>query len=319
MLLAVPALRALRAARSAARLVLAAQERIAALLALLGAADEGVSFDTLGLDVLFCSGDREAGVNRGWPETDAARLRTSEPRLRPFLDAEHVVCWFGARDPAFVARVRALVPSAVVAPSVPAGGLVWEHLLATAGGEPAVADRAPLAVPASVIADGERALRASGWDGRTRLLIVHPGAGGIAKRWPAEGFARVLAELQSSRRFAAVVHQGPADAGAVADFLRRHPGPVLRLIDPALPLLAGAMSHAAAWLGNDSGVSHLAAALGVPTLALFTAPNLAWRPWCAAARPLVVATGTLRAADVDRVVADILARPRRRHVGCPRE
>lgn len=317
MLLAVPALRTLRAGRPAARLVLGAQERIGALLVLLGAVDDHVSFDALGLDALFCSGDvssgvfcsggREAGSDRGWPEIDAARLRTAGARLRPLVEAEHVVSWFGARDPTFVARVRALAPGAVVAPSVGPDGPVWEHLLATVGGDPIVADRAPLSVPASLIADGDRALRAAGWDGEMPLLMIHPGAGGIAKRWPAEGFARVLAELGSSRRLALAVHQGPADADAVADLSPRYRGPIVRLTDPTLPVLAGAMTHATAWLGNDSGVSHLAAALGVPSLVLFTASNLAWRPWCDAARPLVVETSVLRAPDLLQVIAAITA------------
>ena len=289
-----------------ARLVLAAQERIGALLALLGAVDDHVSFEALGLDALFCSGGREAGLDRGWPEIEATRLRTSEPRLRLLVDAEHVVSWFGARDPSFVARLRALAPSGVVTPSVGSTGLVWEHLLATVGGDPGAADRASLSVPGALLADGARALRASSWDGERPLLMLHPGAGGIAKRWPADGFARVLARL-GSQRYAVAIHQGPADAEAVADFLERYRGRVIRLTDPPLPLLAGALSHATAWLGNDSGPSHLAAGLGVPTLVLFTAPNLPWSSWSAAARPLVVETETLRAADVDRVIADLTA------------
>jgi len=298
-LLAVPAVRALRAGRPAARLVLAAQERIGALLAFLGAVDAHVRFEALGLDTLF-----------------AGEIRHPQPRrffLRPptgqagLADLATIVCWFGARDPAFVARVRALSPGAVVAPSVGRDGPVWEHLLATVDGDPLTADRAPLSVPASLIADGHRGLRAAGWDGETPLLMIHPGAGGIAKRWPAEGFARVLAELGSSRNLALVVHQGPADADAVAALSARHRGPIIRLTDPTLPVLAGAMTHVAAWLGNDSGVSHLAAAIGVPAVVLFTASNLAWRPWSDAARPLVVETGALRAPDLGQVIATITA------------
>lgn len=305
MLLAVPALRALRAARPGARLVLAAQARIATLLARLGAVDDGVDFDALGLNTIFCSGGREVGSDRRWPENDAKWLRTSEPRLRPLLEAEHLLSWFGARDSAFVERVRALVPGAVLAPSLPADGRVWEHLLGTAGGSPLAADRGPLAVPGSLIAEGDRALRAAGWDGETPLVMVHPGAGGVAKRWPAEGFARVLRELRSSRTLAVAVHQGPADADAVAELRDRYRDAVLGLTDPPLPILAGAMSRAAAWLGNDSGVSHLAAAIGVPALVLFTPSNLAWRSWSDAARPLVVETSALRPADLEAVVAGL--------------
>ena len=83
-LLAIPALRALRAT-SSAPLVLAAQPRIGALLETLGIVDGHVAFDALGLDALFV------------PDAD------SLPRL-PAVAARGV--WFGARDPVFTGRLR---------------------------------------------------------------------------------------------------------------------------------------------------------------------------------------------------------------------
>lgn len=48
---------------------------------------------------------------------------------------------------------------------------------------------------------------------------------------------------------------------------------------PALELLAGLIAEAGLFVGNDSGVSHLAAAVGAKTLALFGPTNPAlWRP-----------------------------------------
>ena len=73
-----------------------------------------------------------------------------------------------------------------------------------------------------------------------------------------------------------------------------------------MPLLAlaGALAHVALWIGTDSGVTHLATAVGAPTVALFTEANLAWRPWTPRARTLVVNTGALSRRDIDRVVAE---------------
>ena len=55
------------------------------------------------------------------------------------------------------------------------------------------------------------------------------------------------------------------------------------LKEPDLDVLAGALAEATLYLGSDSGVSHLAAAVGAPALVLFREVNLAWRPWNAGA------------------------------------
>ncbi len=281
-LLAVPALRALRAC--AGPVTLAAQPRIGELLRRLGVVDTAVAFDALGLDALFTD--------------DAAR----RPRLPA---AERVVCWLGARDPAFSRRLRALVPGVVIAPSVEPGRVVWEHLLASVGA-PAGDWRAPIAAPAALRDLGLAARVAAGGDGPPPWLVVHPGAGSPAKQWPAEGFARAVTAAATRARMNVVVHPGPADAGAAAR-LRRHIGAgVVWLVEPSLPALAGALAHAALFLGNDSGVSHLAAALGVPSVVLFDARHLDWRPWWPGARVLTVTLGEVTSGDLAAVVDGLM-------------
>jgi len=271
-LLAVPALRALRA--SATVLTIAAQPRIGALLVALGVADRAVAFDTLGLDGLF--GD--------------ASLAPHAPLARHLIDAPRVVCWFGARDADFTRRLRALAPDAVVAAPTTSAMPVWQHLLQTTGASDA---REPITPTPALLDDGRRALRGIGWDGASRVLVLHPGAGGVGKRWPSDGFVRVVEKVDATL----VVHQGPADAEAVRAFVERIRRPVLRLVDPSLPTLAGVLAGAAGYLGNDSGVSHLAAAVGTPSLVLFTEAALPWRPWSATAHCLMVTTTELVGAE----------------------
>jgi ADP-heptose:LPS heptosyltransferase len=281
-LLAVPALRALRASCSTP-LVLAAQPRIGALLQTLGVVDRAVAFDTLGLDALFVD--------------DPAR----SPRLPPL---DRLVCWFGARDPVFVRRLIALVPGAMVAPSIPEHGLVWEHLLGTLGAAPGEW-RAPAAVPDRARAEGAKALAAAGCEGPRPWLLVHPGAGSAAKCWPAEAFARTITTVAARTRVNVVVHAGPADGQATTALRRRLGAGVAWLVEPPLPVLAGALAHATVYLGNDSGVSHLAAAIGVPSLALFDARHLTWQPWWRQARTRSVSLTETVPRDVDGVVAEL--------------
>jgi hypothetical protein len=281
-LLAVPALRALRAT-ARTPVVLGAQPHIGALLAALGVVERSVAFEALGLDALFVDDP------------------TSQPRW-PRLD--HLVCWFGARDPVFARRATALVPGAVVAPSIADRGLVWEHLLTTIG-SPDGEWCTPVAVPEALRAEGRSALAAAGCEGPRPWLVVQPGAGGAAKCWPAEAFARAITTLATRARVNVVVHVGPADAEAAAA-LRRHLGAgVAWLVNPSLAALAGALVEATVYLGNDSGVSHLAAALGVPAVVLFDARHLAFRPWWPGARARTVTLTATVAGEVDGVVAEL--------------
>jgi ADP-heptose:LPS heptosyltransferase len=284
-LLAVPALRALRGQRPADEVVLAAQPRIGRLLAALGVVDRHVAFDTLGIEALFADAPP--------PE-----------RLRGLAAGARVVSWFGSRDEGFTERLRSLAPGAVVGSTVaPGNATVWERLVESVGARRVdEAWRAPIAVPDETATEGRRALAAAGWDGARPLAVLHPGAGGAGKRWPAEGFVEASRALAAACGVDLLVHEGPADRDAAAALRAGLGGSALSLADPPLETLAGVLRHAALWLGNDSGVSHLAAAVGAPTLTLFVPANLAWRPWAPAACVRVVSAGGVGPGEVEAVV-----------------
>lgn len=268
--------------------MLAAQPRLGAMLTALGVVDHHLSFDSLGLETFFVDDEAPAEVTA----------------LR---GASRVVCWFGARDPVFARHLGKAVPGAILAS--PAGDQtapVWAHLLRTVG---AAGDqwRAPLTVPVPLVTAGRAALAHAGWDGQAPLAIVHPGSGSPGKRWPVEGFARVLDALRATRRVAIVLHEGPADHDAVAALTARLGGGVGVVRGLPLNDLAGALAHASAYLGNDSGVSHLAAAVGVPSVILFESARLAWLPWGTRVQPVVVTPSSLATAEIvavrDRLAA----------------
>ncbi len=194
-LLAVPALRALRAQRPGQVLALAAQPRLARLLTALGEVDRALDFESLALDALFT--------------TDPARAR-------PLLaHVGRLVCWFGSRDPLFAANLRTIVPGALVASPAAADVPVWQHLRRSVNA-PLEGETAPLRVPPVVAQTGRQALLNVGWDGARPVIVLHPGAGSAAKRWPVDGFVRVARDVSEGRPLALVVHEGPADAEAAA-------------------------------------------------------------------------------------------------------
>ncbi|MGH2519054.1 MAG: glycosyltransferase family 9 protein, partial [Chloroflexota bacterium] len=98
-------------------------------------------------------------------------------------------------------------------------------------------------------------------------LVLHVGAGSPAKCWPAECFADVATALEMPL----AVVRGPADEPAVGRFLECLPDH-LRGAEVwsglTLAELAARLRGVALFVGNDSGITHLAAALGVPSLAL---------------------------------------------------
>lgn len=109
-------------------------------------------------------------------------------------------------------------------------------------------------------------------------VMLHPGAGATWKRWPAERFAALADALEQQRRQVLLV-EGPADMETI-EAVQAHaarPYPVVRETSPRR--LAALLSRGALFVGNDSGVTHLAAVAGVPTVALFGPTDPAnWAP-----------------------------------------
>lgn len=288
---AVPGLTALRALGAGPRLTFAGQMRLARLLSGVGVVDHALSFDALGLETLFTRDPVPPSVRS---------------RLARF---DRVVSWFGARVEPFPERLRAIVPEVLLAPPAPDTGpppTVWEHLLRSLApwGVRAPLRPAPLDVPEAWRAEARLALSGLGVEGRRPLLVVHPGAGGKWKRWPAEGFARVIRRVSLESGCQVLVHQGPADKEAVDELDRALGFAPPRLLEPPLHLLAAVLRQAGAYLGADSGVSHLAAAVGAPAVILFSAANRdRWAPWSPSAASLVIGDGVNDVEAIARVVS----------------
>ena len=112
------------------------------------------------------------------------------------------------------------------------------------------------------------------------FIAIHPGSGSLKKNWPIDHYAALALELYRAVRGTIVLIEGPAEEQIAAQLKGKLAGncPVM-LQSPDLPVLAAILKECALFIGNDSGITHLAAAMGIPVVALFgpSDPHI-WEP-----------------------------------------
>jgi heptosyltransferase-2 len=138
---------------------------------------------------------------------------------------------------------------------------------------------AALAISAEAVHDARRLLVQHGWDAQSALAVLAPGAAyGKAKQWIPTHVVRLIAHLVRDRRMTCALVGSRGDAAATGAIRSAAPTDCQpRVLDLAglttLPALAAIMSVARVCVSNDSGAMHLAAAAGVPTVAVFGPTN----------------------------------------------
>jgi len=126
-----------------------------------------------------------------------------------------------------------------------------------------------LPVPNTARDAASNLLSSGGWDRRTPLVAMAPGAAyGGAKRWPPERFAALASDLATDGVRAAMVGSG-ADRHTADEVKVREPKVIDLVGQTDLLQLAGVLALARALVTNDSGAMHLAAAIGTPVTAMF--------------------------------------------------
>jgi ADP-heptose:LPS heptosyltransferase len=112
------------------------------------------------------------------------------------------------------------------------------------------------------------------------LIAVHAGSGGRHKCWPSALFCAVMRGLHEERRAAFLLVEGPAEEKTVGEMTAALSAlPCLPLHNLDLPLVAALLSRSTLFIGNDSGITHMAAAVGIPTVAVFGPTDPAvWGP-----------------------------------------
>jgi heptosyltransferase-2 len=135
----------------------------------------------------------------------------------------------------------------------------------------------------------------------TAPVAVHPGSGSAMKNWPIERWKALLAQPHDEERF---IIGGEADERQLR--LLRAVGARFA-VNLALPHLAAVLERCGLFIGHDSGIAHIAAAVGTPCLLLFgpTDPGV-WAPANENVRVIRTASGNLNDISVEQVL-DALA------------
>jgi ADP-heptose:LPS heptosyltransferase len=126
--------------------------------------------------------------------------------------------------------------------------------------------------------DCERFLAAAVTEGGG-FVVIHPGAGKKQNIWPAARFAAVSRALGERLSLASIVVRGPVDGEAVDDLLGAGIAASAVLSCPTPGFLAALLHRAALVLCNDTGVMHIAGAVGARCVAVFGPTDPArWKP-----------------------------------------
>lgn len=123
-------------------------------------------------------------------------------------------------------------------------------------------------------------LRAAGMDDLEKpFALIHPAAAFDTKQWATENFARVAEEV-TARGLTAIAMVSRKEKPILEALVKHTSTPIIGLSDLSLPEVTALVSRARVFVGNDSGIAHIAAAAGAPCVVIFGSSNVAhWRPW----------------------------------------
>ena len=146
--------------------------------------------------------------------------------------------------------------------------------------------RTQLAVTPEADAVVNQQLAEAGLEDR-KIALIHPAAAFATKQWATENFARV-AESLAERGFAPVASAGPNEHAILESLIEQTSVRIVSL-DLSLPEVVALAARSQIFVGNDSGIAHIANAVETPSVVIFGSSNVAhWRPWNKAAAEVVL-------------------------------
>lgn len=144
-----------------------------------------------------------------------------------------------------------------------------------------VTDRPPTRLVVTPTADARirTRLRALNVTGAQPYALVHPAAAFDSKQWAAENFARITEDL-AARGLVSIAIAAPQEVETIEKLRAASSVPVAAFTDLSLPEVTALAARARLFVGNDSGIAHMAAAVNTPAVVIFGSSNVAhWRPW----------------------------------------
>jgi ADP-heptose:LPS heptosyltransferase len=247
-------------------------------------------------------GVESSDIEQGWHALHAADADPTEPVSRLLGSARLIYSFISSGDDAVASNLARLAPDAervFLQPRPPADfdGHVCDYLLQQLKSRPLESG-----FTASMLRSiSERGLLPGRSVAANAAVCIHPGSGSQKKNWPIERFVDLAVALQSSGRQVRFV-LGEAERERLAareiDQLRS----CAECDEPAtLVALLQTLLGASAYVGNDSGPSHLAGIVGIPSVVLFGRNPKFWKPLGPTVR-------TLHAEPIGAItVADVLA------------
>src|SRR5580765_7050038 len=122
-------------------------------------------------------------------------------------------------------------------------------------------------------------LQAKSLDEKQPFALIHPAAAFETKQWATENFARV-AEDVTARGLTPVAIVSSKERQVLSSLANESSTPIIGFDDLSLPEVTALAARARLFVGNDSGIAHIAAAAGAPSVVIFGSSNIVhWRPW----------------------------------------
>jgi ADP-heptose:LPS heptosyltransferase len=135
-----------------------------------------------------------------------------------------------------------------------------------------------------------------------RIIGFHPGAGKPGNRWPSERFAGIMNRFCLEQDAVAIMTIGPMDDSVRDAVVPLVSVPLKTLQGLSIRSIAAAIACMDLFLTNDTGIMHVAAGVGVPTLALFGPTDpLQWAPRSPRVHVIQSTTGNIEDIGTDQV------------------
>ena len=255
-LLAVPAIQGLREKYPLDEVLLVAQEPIGRFLRTCNVIDAWISIDHPDAASLFSSCVMGGGELDSW-------MSRCERAVVWLKDEEGIVhrrlaSW----------RVREIIGASPFS-SVLKSAHQSDRFLESLGEQGCVSsDNKFLRLPGKLIQDGFESLVQQGLRVEKPFAVLHPGSGSRSKCSNPFILDAVLRQLQE-QGMQVLILEGPADQESVEALRRFVRTPIHVIRDLDLETVAGLLHLAQVYIGHDSGITHLAGLVGVPTLAFF--------------------------------------------------